>query len=568
MNLTVGVTGHRDLVASEVPALRNQVRAFFVDLKASFPGLDLQLLSPLAEGSDQLVAEVALELGIPLVVPLPMSQADYEKDFSHDAALDQFRNLLEHAEIIPLPLATDRPEPTDAAEASEREMQYMQVGVFVSNHCQVLLALWDGKVGGEPGGTSTVVNYHLTGVMPGYSISEESPNLLADNENDLVHHLVVSRDRPDGMPADGLNPGEASWLTAHFKRSTGPHMPAEYRDMLLRLEEFNADHQKYEQTIFEECSGLLEGVPDLQLPGGIDFVNRLFSHTDWLAVHFQKRFNQGMLWTHALAVIMGIVFIVYAEFDAAQWVLYLFLALFLAGVIIFAIGEHRQWHRKYLDYRALAEGLRVQLYWNLAGVVETRSAIFAYDNFLQKQDVDLGWIRHVMRSASLRRDRIHPPDPAWVEWVTRQWIGEPDGDIGQLAYYRRRSEVKSANYRRTTRLASISLWLGISFAIILVVATGRMSEYQRQLLLVLMGVLPLVAGVRDTYSHKKAERELIKQYRFMGQVFSNARRLLSGSTDLKFRRRVLKAVGNAALEEHAEWLLMHRERPLEHGGLG
>lgn len=567
MNLTVGVTGHRDLVEDEVPALRNQVRAFFIHLRESFPGLELQLLSPLAEGSDQLVAEVALELDIPLVVPLPMSQAEYEQDFSHDAALTRFRSLLERAEIVPLPLAIDRPEPVAAQPTPERELQYMQAGVFISNHCQVLLALWDGKRGGEPGGTSAVVNYHLTAVMPGYSISEESPNLLADNENDLVYHIVVSRDRADGAPAEGLAPGEESWLSAHFERAESRRMPAEYSDMLLRLQEFNADHLKYEERIVAECAGLLDDSPDLKLPGGVDFVNRLFSHTDWLAVHFQKRFNQGMFVTHALAVVMGIVFIVYAEFDGTTWMLFLFLALFLAGVLVFSVGEKRQWHRKYLDYRALAEGLRVQLYWNLAGVVETHSAIFAYDNFLQKQDVDLGWIRHVMRSASLRRDRIHPPDPGWVDWVSRQWIGDSGGETGQLAYYRRRSEIKSANYRRTTRLASISLWLGIGFAVVLAVATGTMSEYQRQLLLVLMGVLPLVAGIRDAYSHKKAERELIKQYRFMGNVFGNARRLLNSSDDLAFRRRVLKAVGNAALEEHAEWLLMHRERPLEHGGL-
>ena len=82
-----------------------------------------------------------------------------------------------------------------------------------------------------------------------------------------------------------------------------------------------------------------------------------------------------------------------------------------------------------------------------------------------------------------------------------------------------------------------------------------------------MGILPLMAGVRDAYSHKKAEKELIKQYRFMGGILINARRLLDGSDDIEFRRRVLRALGNAALEEGAEWILMHRERPLEHSGI-
>jgi len=567
MKLTIGVTGHRDLVESELPALRDQVRAFFVDLGSEFPGLELQLISPLAEGSDQLVAEIAVELGLPLIVPLPMSQAEYENDFDSAASLQKFHTLINKAKVIDLPLAVNDSAETIVLPGSAHERQYMQMGVFISNHCQVLLALWDGKPGSEIGGTGSVVSYHLTAVMPGYSIAEESPNLLADNENDLAYHIVVSRDRPQGGPAQGMQPFDACWMSAHFERGDARYMPPEYRTMLLRLQEFNADYRKYESQILSQSAGLLKNAPELTIPGGSRFVDSLFGIADWLAIHFQKRFNQGMIATHLLAVIMGLVFIIYAEFGGPGYLAHLFLFLFFIGVITHLIGDRRQWHRKYLDYRALAEGLRVQVYWNLAGVLETRSALFAYDNFLQKQDVDLGWIRHVMRSASLLQDRTNAPDVRWVNWVTEQWVGHQENGIGQLAYYDRKQKLKAENYRRTTRLGSISLWLGILIALVLATVSERISLDQRNWLLILMGVLPLMAGIRDAYSHKKAERELIKQYRFMSKVFANARRFLDGSEDPQFQRRILMAVGNAALEEHAEWILMHRERPLEHGGL-
>lgn len=566
VKLTVGVTGHRDLCDAEVPALRDQVRAFFSYLDQEFPGLDLQLITPLAEGGDQLVAEVAVELGIPLIVPLPMSRQDYEKDFTTPEGLRSFHTLMEAAEVIHLPLVEEPSLRSGAMPDAHREMQYMQLGVFISNHCQVLLALWDGKSASESGGTADVVNYHLTAIMPGYSISEESPNLLADNENDLTYHIVVSRNREDGAPATGLAALDGYWLSAHFERRDEQHMPREFQDMLRSLQEFNADYQKYEEVIRRESTGLLAEAPQINAPGGAMKVDRLFSLTDWLAIHFQMRFNQGMLFTHILAVIMGLVFLVYSEYGGPRYLLFVFLFLFFSGVVFHMVGSRRQWHRKYLDYRALAEGLRVQLYWNLAGVVETRSAVFAYDNFLQKQDVDLGWIRHVMRSASLGRDRLREPDPAWVDWVAEQWVGSQEKGGGQLGYYRRKGELKVTNYRRTTRLANLSLWVGIFIAFSVAVATERLTPDQQHLLLVAMGILPLMAGVRDAYSHKKAERELIKQYRFMGRVFANARRLLDGGSDLAFKRRVLKAVGSAALEEHAEWILMHRERPLEHSG--
>jgi hypothetical protein len=192
---------------------------------------------------------------------------------------------------------------------------------------------------------------------------------------------------------------------------------------------------------------------------------------------------------------------------------------------------------------------------------------FAYDNFLQQQDVDLGWIRHVMRRPSLYRQRGEKPDPAWVPWVIADWVGEPDGERGQLAYYAHKTVQNTARYRRTSQLGRLSLWTGIGLAFLLFLLGGEANAGTRQLLLILMGVLPLIAGIWDAYSHKRAEKELIKQYSFMGRVFSKARKLLNGSPEIEFQRRVLRALGQAALDEGAEWLLMHRERPLEHGRL-
>jgi len=312
---------------------------------------------------------------------------------------------------------------------------------------------------------------------------------------------------------------------------------------------------------------LIEDSPGLEAPTAACLTDRLFQVADSLAIYYQKRVNLALKTTHGLAVIMGLVFLIYSETDGDRMLVLAFLALFFGGVVLHMIGERREWHRKYLDYRALAEGLRVQLYWMLAGVVDSSSADFAYDNFLQKQDVDLGWIRHVMRSASLHRDRGREPDPTWVGWVIEHWIGTPKSGKGQLDYYSRKRWEKSAQFRRTRLLGTISLWTGIAIAILLFLLGGQELEGQRRVLLILMGVLPLIAGVWDAYSHKKAEKELIKQYQFMHQVLTKARRLLVASSDITFRRLVLKALGQAALDEGAEWLLIHRERPLEHSGL-
>jgi hypothetical protein len=53
----------------------------------------------------------------------------------------------------------------------------------------------------------------------------------------------------------------------------------------------------------------------------------------------------------------------------------------------------------------------------------------------------------------------------------------------------------------------------------------------------------------------------------MQRIFRNARRHLDVAATDAEKREILRALGDAALDEHAEWILMHRERPLEHGRL-
>jgi hypothetical protein len=566
LRFCVGVTAHRDLLAVEVDAIERRVESFFRQVREEFPGLPLELLTALAAGGDQLAARVALRMDVPIVAVLPMELVEYEKDFPDGESLAEFRDLLQHAEqVICMPPAPGNGPPPFAGKA--RQVQYAQLGVFVSNHCQVLLALWDGKPGSQLGGTGQVVEFHLTAVMPGFEADSSPASLLAENENDLVHHIVCSRDRPDGAPAAGLRALDVAWFSSRDDGVRTAAIPAEYRTLLSRLERFARDWRDKEAIIASGSNSLLLNAPDLPCPSGSSATDQLFRVADGLAVHYQKRVHNSLRAIHLLAVLMGLEFIAYAELDGPGYMILIFLGLFFAGVIVHFIGERREWHRKYLDYRALAEGLRVQLYWNLAGVVDSFSVEFAYDNFLQQQDVDLGWIRHVMRRASLHRLRGDKPDPRWVPWVIDKWVGDPGAGQGQLAYYSSKALENSKRYRRTSRLGTLSLWAGISFALLLLLMGGDGHDAARQLLLILMGALPLIAGIWDAYSHKRAEKELIKQYAFMGRVFAKARGLLQANADVEFQRHVLKALGQAALDEGAEWLLMHRERPLEHGTL-
>ena len=76
------------------------------------------------------------------------------------------------------------------------------------------------------------------------------------------------------------------------------------------------------------------------------------------------------------------------------------------------------------------------------------------------------------------------------------------------------------------------------------------------MLVSIMAVLSIIAAVREAYAYRKADKELIKQYRFMRRIFANARAALDRTGDPVEQREILHALGEAALAEHAEWTLI------------
>ncbi len=85
--LHIGFTGHRPNrlhIGTERTAARlRDVLAALADANAKGrEAADMIAVSPLAEGSDRLFAEAALDLGYALHGLLPFTSADYERTFS------------------------------------------------------------------------------------------------------------------------------------------------------------------------------------------------------------------------------------------------------------------------------------------------------------------------------------------------------------------------------------------------------------------------------------------------------------------------------------------------------
>ena len=549
--LVVGVTGHRSLRPSDIPILEHQVRDVLRDLQKRYPRLPLVVVSPLAAGSDQLVARIALEMRIRVIAPLPMPVALYRDDFPSEDARAEFERQCDQVEAHVLPLSRGNSVASISTPGSARDKQYAEAGTFTSNHCHFLLAMWDGEPSEQLGGTAQIVRFHLHGDVPGQiERRHEGSSLLGLVDDTLVCHIRAPRAGSHNAP--GAVP---TWLTS-VDDPGSPHLPESFDDAWRKQSEFNADIARHLADAATSTGA--------SRPVGLGGIWPLFEAADGLARLYQRRVNRVLRATYLLAGLMGAAFFSYTHVASEDLVIYGFLAVFLTGMAVTWVARRGDWQRKYLDYRALAEGLRVQAYWQWAGLTDGPGATFAHDNFLQKQDAGLEWIRNVMRGAGLEAALGPAPEPeSRIDVVIADWIGAP-GKAGQLHYYVRAIERRARLHHRAELFGLCCIVLGVGVGILLALFARWFDGELKHNLVAVMGILSVAAAVHEASMHKKADKELIKQYAFMQRIFSAARRRVDESRNVQEKRRVLRALGEAALSEHAAWTLMHRERPVQH----
>ena len=155
---TVGITGHRDILQSEISLCKEQIKRYLSRLLKSVDK-PLLLLSPLADGADRLFVEAGKELGLEYEVILPMPIELYTKDFDENS-LVEFNSLLIHAKKYSSIDIINGKSIDDIKEYGlDRDKQYLAIGEHLAQECDTLVALWDGEYNQKVGGTADVVTY-------------------------------------------------------------------------------------------------------------------------------------------------------------------------------------------------------------------------------------------------------------------------------------------------------------------------------------------------------------------------------------------------------------------------
>lgn len=182
----IGVTGHRPdgLRGADRDLLRARIRGVFALTCAvsrereRVPSENLgrcvpvmRVISPLAEGADQIVAEEGLAAGCKLYCPLPFQQEKYERDFPTPESLRRFRSLLAKASFVNVLGGRDETE-------AERDASYASAGREVLRQSDILLAVWDGQPAKGAGGTAQIIEEARQAGIPVVWIHSQSPHRI------------------------------------------------------------------------------------------------------------------------------------------------------------------------------------------------------------------------------------------------------------------------------------------------------------------------------------------------------------------------------------------------------
>jgi hypothetical protein len=414
----VGITGARLLREDQLTRLRAEVRhvlshilrqlqivapadrvAEFYDWPVGVERPVVRLISPLAPGADRLSAQEAVALGVQLNAVLPFPQTVYEEDFKGSEAgsvgrkmtaeedVEEFRALLKQAVANDALVELDGTRNSDEWPGGDlfQRRSYEAAGHFVVRHCDLLLAIWDGKAAKGRGGTQEIVEFAARSGVPvwwihamddvkpvwiedkyalrGDRFSAQSPptttadDCLTRHLNKLIPAPLAKRPEESGVLV---------WL-ANLGAQTHSDPVREYFDEKPRKERWIWGHHKRLMNLL---------APERFSPsqGGSDTAGckpvQYWEKWSWDASQHAGDYSRRYRSTYTIVICLAafsVAFGALVPLCESLWSgrlhpipIALELMMLLLVLFLLALSQRRVWHRRSVEYRLLAELFRME----------------------------------------------------------------------------------------------------------------------------------------------------------------------------------------------------------------
>ena len=174
---------------------------------------------------------------------------------------------------------------------------------------------------------------------------------------------------------------------------------------------------------------------------------------------------------------------------------FVYLTLVISIVAVYVRAKRGRYDEKHEDYRVLAEAMRVQIVWRLAGITDS-----VVDYCIPRQVGELSWIRVALFGflySHSNKPAVADPD---LDYVRVQWVE------GQGKWYRGKTQSNAHSVRRVTKIGRALLVASAGIALLLCVplfsphlATEGWSLWVSKTLVMLVAAFLAVAAARHGY---------------------------------------------------------------------
>ncbi|MHC1733931.1 MAG: hypothetical protein AB9888_18110 [Bacteroidales bacterium] len=544
--LRIGVTGHR--VLQDPLAVNDAVERLLLTIRRSLEEvntvparktrLQWKVVSALAKGTDQIVARLAMEkLGASLDVVLPAEPDVYRKDFEDPDDLEEFNRLFEKADNYPLSEVGKTLFPSSIKEG------YDQAGRAIADTCEILVAVWDGKPARGLGGTASIVSYACTAnrlVVWINALNPSSPAVIL-NDVSMIPGTHGGSVRNDLNLGTSVIPKNASGWSSRF----------------LRVAEYNSDrafrHRNYGDVLRRNLAKMEETAKN----AGLSFINiqplltailPQYARADSLAVHYRKLHTRSATWLYRLAAISVTVAVIQALLfqTKAGWTVLEILAL-TGAIIMFRVSIARRWHEKYLNYRHLAERIRILLFQNIAGQ-QTDS------DFILRQPLPFypgpgGWVLDVLDEIKAGLPFRPVPDESFPEvkrFVIEGWVSE------QADYHARNAVVNERHAIRDQRII-IGLLAGTLAAAFIHLIKIVHDPVIESLIISLVIILPAFASAQHAIGVVRDFERIATRSERMKVLLRDVARSLNNTAGWEEMKREIALAEDIMSTENHEW---------------
>lgn len=492
-------------------------------------------ITPLAEGADRIVADEILNFkpSKPLDDPgLEVITQDNVSEISHSIS-PQLQDFLDKASTI-----VSLKDVLAEKAYQERIDFYTLAGQLVADDCDVLIAMWDGK----RGDTAHILDYARNNI--GRSIFLINPingQLKIEQNGDqilknLKYHNIYNTE----------NKSCSDIIKAQNKEYPYIH------EKVQALKLIDQQKRLIDTNIFPQ-----------------------FVKSDLLAINYQTwhLLSINMVYWAAGAAVFIVAFqVIFLTFGS--WIFYVEAGLMLSILLLIGLNRKLDWHRKWVDYRYLAERLRAALIFSVGNlecmVSENLPHLRAHDDWTSSA------YQHVYQK-QMSLDCPELPLEDLKKFILEHWVQD------QIGFYHKRSLEHQKIDERYLKLiyfffgATIVLALlhtlpfieEVSLSNVLLIIGTNVALLQNmhvsQLISFLVIIFPAlaasVAGIRIQHEFSKTST----RYAHMESYLKKVAYEIENVKDREKLEQIIQKANKMTLREHQSWKATISERDIEPG---